>query len=138
MIIERLFGAKKSGCGRKPDKKREWKGKCQKEPERTKKAFTTEESDVARKMFQFHKTKTLGIFLAVGFVNTNTCFTNSSSICKFTWRLTLHSVRQKKSPIGRPLPTYIFFGDIRSVRYLYVSITSHVISSEANKPIYSQ
>ena len=80
VIIERLFGAKKSGCGRKPDKKREWKGKCQKEPERTKKAFTTEESDVARKMFRFHKTKTLGIFLVVGCVNTNTCFTNSSSI----------------------------------------------------------
>ena len=94
VIIERLFGAKKAGGGRKPDKKREWKGKCQKEPERTKKAFTTEESDVARKMFRFHKTKILGLFLEVGFADTNTRFTNSSSICQFTWKLKLHSVRQ--------------------------------------------
>ena len=80
MIIERLFGAKKAGGGRKPDKKREWKGKCQKEPGRTKKAFTTEESDVAGKMFRFHKTKILGIFLAMGFADSNTFFMNSSSI----------------------------------------------------------
>ena len=56
VIIERLFGAKKAGGGRKPDKKREWKGKCQKEPERTKKVMWR------GKCFGFTKPRLWGYF----------------------------------------------------------------------------